>query len=84
MFDKPMKTSKGTWKTVQLNPYILGILVIPTDSNSVLSLIATSLLLIVSGLTPLVLRAYRSPCPLLAISYLFWDAAWAAWDSLTY
>ena len=53
MFDKLAKMPNVTWKTIQLNPFIFGIMGIPIDSNSTLSLIATSCVLVGSSLMPL-------------------------------
>lgn len=50
MFDSTAKVSRVTWKTILVNPWIFGALLIPADSNSTLSLIAAGFMLAVSGL----------------------------------
>ncbi|MCY4569405.1 MAG: hypothetical protein OXD49_13980 [Candidatus Poribacteria bacterium] len=53
MFDRTAKISKVTWKTILLNPLIFGTMAVSLDSNSVLSLICTGVIVVVSGLMPL-------------------------------
>ena len=53
MLDRTAKISKVTWKTILVNPLIFGTMAVPSDSNSVLSLICTGVIVAVSGLMPL-------------------------------
>ena len=50
MFDRTAKISKVTWKTILVSPLIFGTMAVPLDSNSVLSLICTGVIVAVSGL----------------------------------
>lgn len=71
MFDKTAKISKVTWKTILVNPLIFGTMAVPLDSNSVLSLICTGVIVAVSGLMPLgiprVPRAVSIACGLMFV-----------------
>ena len=61
MFDRTAKVSKVTWKTILVNPLIFGAMAVPLDSNSVLSLICTGVIVALSGLMPLsISRVSRS------------------------
>lgn len=53
MFDRMAKVSQVTWKTILVNPLIFGVMAVPSDGNSALLLIATGVVLAVSGLMPL-------------------------------
>ena len=53
MFNKAAKMSKVTWKTILVNPFILGTMAIPSDSDGVLVLVATGITVAISGLMPL-------------------------------
>ena len=53
MFDRTAKISKVTWKTILVNPLIFGAMMVPSDSNSALALIAAGSAVVLSGLMPL-------------------------------
>lgn len=53
MFDGTAKVQKVTWKTILTSPLILGTMMVPSDSNSALALIATGSIVALSGLMPL-------------------------------
>ena len=53
MFNRTAKVSKVTWKTILVNPLILGSMAIPSDDNSVLLLFATGVILVGSSVIPL-------------------------------
>ena len=53
MHDMHAKASKVTWQKVLASPFIFWIMAIPPDSDSVMALISTSLLLVMSSLSPL-------------------------------
>lgn len=53
MFDIIPKVSKVTWQTILVNPLIFGVMATPSDSESVVGLIATGVILAGSGLMPL-------------------------------
>ncbi len=59
MFDRTVKVSKVTWKTILLNPLIFGTMAIPSDSDSAFLLIATGVVLAASGLIPLSIPRVR-------------------------
>ena len=56
MYSMSTNRSDVTWKNVLANPFILSIMAIPLDSNSVLALISTSFVLVVSSLPLLHIR----------------------------
>lgn len=47
------KASKVTWKTILVSPWIFGAMMVPSESNSALALIATGTAVALSGLMPL-------------------------------
>lgn len=53
MFDRTAKVQKVTWKTILTGPLILGTMMVPSDSTSVLGLIATGSIVAISGLMTL-------------------------------
>ena len=53
MFDRTSKVSRVTWKTILMNPLILGSMVLPSDGKSAYLLLATAVILAGSGLMPL-------------------------------
>jgi hypothetical protein len=53
MFNRTVKMSKVTWKTILVNPLIFGAMMVPSDINSALALIAAGSAVALSGLMPL-------------------------------
>ena len=53
MSDRTARASKVTWKTILVSPLIFGAMMVPSDSNSALALIATGSAVALSGLMPL-------------------------------
>ena len=53
MLDRTAKVSKVTWKTILVSPLSFGAMMVPSDSNSALALIATGSAVALSGLMPL-------------------------------
>ena len=52
-FNSPTRLSKVTWKTILVSPLIFGAMMVPSDSNSALALIAAGSAVALSGLMPL-------------------------------
>ena len=52
MFDGTAIVQKVTWKTILISPLIIGAMMLPSDSNSALSLFAAGGALALSGLIP--------------------------------
>ena len=53
MFNRTAKVPKVTWKTILVNPFILGTMAIPLNGDGVLVLVATGITVAISGLMPL-------------------------------